>query len=367
MKKIFIVISDLTPGGAQKQILILAKRLSASYKVYLITWQNSESDFYAVDEDKITRVTLSNKFVQKIGWVGYIFRIIKMRKFVDTISPNLIIAFLPEISTMAILSTLLTPIPLVASLRHHPGPEKLKIRNRLYYKIVTSRAVCIFQSDQVLNWFEQKYNLKKKSYVIQNFFDDYNNYKKILRKSSKLEKDSYFLAVGTKVYQKGFDILLQAFDEAVEKGVDKCLVIIGITSKKEIANISRCMKKVKNKNKIKLISQSSEINRWMLDAYCFILSSRFEGIPNVLIEAIENNKAIIAFDCPSGPKDLLLNGFYGKLIGKIDHIELTNEIINFSQDANLPKLYEDRLLKIKHEAPHEIGSKWISIIENYAN
>jgi len=283
MKKIFLVISDLTPGGAQKQVLILAKYLSEDYKVYLITWQSSESDFYAVDKDIIERVTLSANFVQKIGWLGYIFRIIRMRKLVSTISPNLIISFLPEISTMAILSNSFISIPLVASLRHHPGPEKLKIKNRLYYNFIANKAICVFQSDQVLNWFEQKYTLKNKSYVVPNFFDNYNTYRHILSKSSILKKDSYFLAVGTKVYQKGFDLLLRAFDEAVEKGVNKHLVIIGIASKKEIANISRYMKKIKNKNKILLISQSSEINKWMKNAYCFILSSRFEGIPNVLI------------------------------------------------------------------------------------
>ena len=64
----------------------------------------------------------------------------------------------------------------------------------------------------------------------------------------------------------------------------------------------------------------------------FILTSKFEGLPNVLLEAQFLKKFIISTNCPTGPKEILLNGKAGDLINSNNPKVLTNKIINFHKN-----------------------------------
>ena len=91
-------------------------------------------------------------------------------------------------------------------------------------------------------------------------------------------------------------------------------------------------KKLKNwdfqKNPYNLI-KSSDI---------FILSSIYEGLPNVLLESQVLKKFIISSDCPTGPREILLNGNAGLLFKVGDYIKLSNLILHYSKNKkNLSK------------------------------
>jgi len=64
----------------------------------------------------------------------------------------------------------------------------------------------------------------------------------------------------------------------------------------------------------------------------FILTSKYEGLPNVLIEAQFAGVPIISSNCPSGPKEILLNGKLGSLFNVGDHMHLFKKIVYF--DSN---------------------------------
>ena len=75
----------------------------------------------------------------------------------------------------------------------------------------------------------------------------------------------------------------------------------------------------------------------------FVLTSKFEGLPNVLIEAQSKNIPIISSDCPTGPKEILLNGKLGDLFRVGNYKKLSELIKNFKLDKN-------RLIKKSKEA-----------------
>lgn len=66
----------------------------------------------------------------------------------------------------------------------------------------------------------------------------------------------------------------------------------------------------------------------------FVLSSRYEGLPNVLLEALVLNKFIISSDCPTGPKEILLNGKGGLLFKTGNYKQLTNKILYYVKNKN---------------------------------
>ena len=76
----------------------------------------------------------------------------------------------------------------------------------------------------------------------------------------------------------------------------------------------------------------------------FVLSSKSEGLPNVLIEAQLQNVPILSSDCRTGPREILLNGKLGHLFKVDDYIELSQLIINFSKDKK-KFLYKAKLAK----------------------
>jgi glycosyltransferase involved in cell wall biosynthesis len=125
------------------------------------------------------------------------------------------------------------------------------------------------------------------------------------------QEPSIVLAVGRLHRQKGFDILLDAFATARAE-VDCRLVILGegperaaLLAKAEALGLSY---------DIDMPGFVENPFPLMARAGAFVLSSRWEGFPNALVEAMACGAPVIAADCPSGPREILGSGRYGKLV-----------------------------------------------------
>lgn len=130
---------------------------------------------------------------------------------------------------------------------------------------------------------------------------------------------NYICSVGRLCEQKGFDRLLDAYAKVV--GLDETypdLIIVGEGPSRE-----ELISQTNNLNiahKVRFAGFNKNPYYIMKNAKAFILSSRHEGLPTVLIEALALGVPVIAFDCPTGPKEILKNGKLGALIndGDID-------------------------------------------------
>ena len=117
-------------------------------------------------------------------------------------------------------------------------------------------------------------------------------------------KHKTVLAVGRLHEQKGFDLLLQAWKPIEEKYPDWTLRIVGEGPKRE--ELETLVKTLKLK-RVALIGRTNEVVNEYAQASLFVLSSRYEGLPLALIEAMWCGTPSIAFDCPHGPAELLTN------------------------------------------------------------
>jgi len=113
------------------------------------------------------------------------------------------------------------------------------------------------------------------------------------------------LAIGRFSYQKGFDLLVTAFSGIAHKYPDWELVIAGddFGSKAQV----EAMILDGGINNIRLLPATKNVAQLYKAASFFVLSSRFEGLPMVLIEAISFGLPVIAFDCPTGPREIINN------------------------------------------------------------
>lgn len=125
------------------------------------------------------------------------------------------------------------------------------------------------------------------------------------------------IAAGRLHHVKGFDDLLQAFAR-LRHSVDARLLILG--SGKERANLQRLVTQLQLQDHVQLPGRVASLAPWMARADVFVLSSRREGLPAVLIEALAIGLPIVATRCPSGPDEILEGGRWGALVpvGDID-------------------------------------------------
>ena len=127
------------------------------------------------------------------------------------------------------------------------------------------------------------------------------------------EKAKVVLAVGTKPYQKGFDRLLKAFSLLANDHPNCWLVIAGVDQSHPYLR-QAFADHVNGQSRRLLISRVGNVGDWYERADLFVLSSRFEGCPNVLMEAMASGTACLAIDCPTGPRELIQDGVNGELL-----------------------------------------------------
>ena len=109
----------------------------------------------------------------------------------------------------------------------------------------------------------------------------------------------------------------------------KCCIIGGGVKKKSLNNYIQ----LNNLNNfVKLIGYKKNAENYLSCSNLFVLSSKFEGLPNVLIEAQSKGIPIISSDCSTGPREILLNGKLGDLYDVGDYKKLSKLIKKFEMD-----------------------------------
>ncbi len=129
------------------------------------------------------------------------------------------------------------------------------------------------------------------------------------------------LAVGKLTPQKDYDTLLRAFARVREKHPVR-LVILG--EGQEEGRLRSLAAELGIAEQVQLPGHVDNPYAYMRQASMFVLSSAWEGCPNVLLEALACGSPVVSTDCPSGPKEILANGKYGKLVPVRDEAALAS-------------------------------------------
>ena len=141
------------------------------------------------------------------------------------------------------------------------------------------------------------------------------------------------VGVGRLVLQKGFDVLIAAADSCHRRGHRLRLVIIGEGSESRAleSQIAGCSQP----ESISLLGYQSNPYKLMARATVFVLSSRFEGFPNALVEAMACGLPVVATNCPSGPGEIITHEHDGLLVPVDDVGALADGILRFMRDDGL--------------------------------
>ena len=173
-----------------------------------------------------------------------------------------------------------------------------------------------------------------KSHLIYNL----NIYEKKIKKLDyfKQYKGLKILNIGRLTDQKDQLTLIKSLEILKKKNINFRCIIIGRGAYKDI--LINEIKKLNLEKNIKLVGFKSEAEQYISQSDIFVLSSKFEGLPNVLIESQKYNVPIIASNCPTGPSEILMNGKLGELFPVGNYVNLANKLIAFSKDKKILRL-----------------------------
>ena len=171
------------------------------------------------------------------------------------------------------------------------------------------------------------------------------------------------IAVGRYAYQKGFDLLLRAWEKVEKQTSDWELVIFGQGDRSPYDSLIDELHI--DRQRCHLNGPTENIISEYLNSSVFVFSSRFEGFGMVLVEAMACGLPVVSFDCPCGPKDIVASGVDGILVenGNIDR--LSEAVVSLIQDEKkLRRMACNAIDNVQRFNIEQVAQRWKSLFES---
>lgn len=356
--KIVFAIASLGPGGAERVQSILVKQwLKAKHTVEIVCFDHEGGEAYydIPTEIKIHRLGLNTKsrfFFQTL--YRTLTRILKLRQFFKKAKPDIIVSFITEMNILSVWATTGLKIPIVISERVHPEAHKIGKLVFFLRKYTYPKASClVVQTFSVAKWFNERLGIESK--VIANPTGPIKlSYPRIERQEKRL------LAAGRLTRQKGFDILISAFKASAKPGW--ILDIYGEGEERNALQKQICDAGLSNS--VFLLGDNKNVQKEMALCTAFVHSARYEGFPNVVLEALSKGCCVVAVDSPGGIAEILKQGRYGIQVKQGNEMELANALASIMTEPNLRKGYEKLAFEaVRPYRPKKIAQNWLEIFE----
>lgn len=318
---ILFFIGHLGYGGAERVVVSLSKKfVEYGHRVTIITFDDGES-FYQPDSrvKKETLRGLKSSSNPAEALSNNVKNIVCLRKKLKRLAPDVAVCFSVSTLLTCTVAAAFLGIKIVGTERSNPYMSLSGSLWKPMKKIISLFADgFIFQTQRAMNFYPP--SVRRKGIVIPNaVFVEENVFLHLPQ-----DREKTICAVGMLREVKGFDALIKAFYLVADKIPDYNLVIYGEGAEREA--LQGLIDSLGLGDRVKLPGQVSEILREISKAGLFVLSSRHEGMPNALIEAMACGLPCIATDCAMGPRELITDGVNGILV-PVDDLEAMAEAI----------------------------------------
>ncbi len=327
-KRLIMFMPSMEGGGVEKNIILISNYLSKYIQnVTLITFDNKFNKNF----NKRIKIISSNLNYKKkySKYYKYFICILILIKELLKFKNTSVLSFQANIYCI-ILSKILKFNIIARSNSSPTGWTKNKLKNLIFKFFFKFADEIVVNSKDFQKEFKKKFNIKTK--LIYNPL----NKEEIIKKSKiKLNFDFFkskkflkIINIARFTDQKDHLTLLKSF-KILNKKINSKLLIIGYgVNKSKIKDFI-----IENKlNKfVKIINFKSNPYNYINKADLFVLTSKYEGLPNVLLEAQTLKKYVISSNCPTGPKEILINGKIGSLFRIGDYKNLSNLIIKYGK------------------------------------
>lgn len=324
--KIDFYISSLSGGGAENVLTTLAKEFKNDNHSVSITSLEKRPQFYKVD-DGIELIKYDNKNKGRLKEIITDFKAIRkqMKKRKDT---DVCVSFLSRCNLQVLLCSLFLNKKVIVCDRNNPLMEHSKPVFYLSCQIYRL-ATAVFVQTEKIKSFYPKY-LQKKIYVLENPVD---TEKLDAQAPADIEKENTIISIGRLEPQKDFKTLISAFAKVAVKYPHWKVKIFGKGDMRE--ELQAFIDEKGLTERVLLCGRTETPFKELKKSKIFVLSSHYEGFPNVLCEGMYAGLGCISSDCVSGPSELINEGVNGYLFDVGDVDMLTNKLDKLMNDEKL--------------------------------
>lgn len=358
-KRATFVISSLESGGAERILSWIANQMAEiGFQVTIITLFGKDSSiFYELDSRiNCKQLNIAGDSSHHFnGLLNNIKRCCILRRVIKESRPDTVISFMDRTNICVLLALIGCNIPVIVS--EHTNPDYLQGRMwHLLRRISYPLAHCVVVLTQRTK--EKLYFVQTKIRIIPNpvlvISDD--------RQISPLDiPKPIIFAMGRLVQLKRFDLLLYAFADAHKVYPDWSLMILG--EGPERANLESIVVEFGLGGAVKLPGHFKNPECILRHGDLFVLSSQYEGFPNALCEAMACGLAVIATDCPTGPREIIREGIDGLLVPNGDLKALIDAMLKLMSNDGLRKHYASNAPEVcERFSPERIFKLWEEII-----
>lgn len=362
--RITLIASSCRPGGAERVMAIMANYwASLGWRIHLLSLDNDATPFYPIHSDVVFK---SLDLSQPLGGAPVaLFRLHKriheLRMAVCQTRPEVILSFNDITNILVLLAVRSLGVPVIVSERNDPHCHPLKNPWRLLRGVTYRRANSVVaQTQSALTYFSS--DIRQRGRVIPNPVLMPDPLPNSGRSEGRERLRKVVLAMGRLEKQKGFDNLIQAFGKLAARHSGWDLVIWGDGQERNA--LENRIRDLGLQNRVLLPGTTKKPGEIMRNADLFVLSSYYEGFPNVLGEAMAHGLPVLSYNCPSGPSELIRDGIDGILVppGNMEALGvgmdrlMSNEAERQKLSASAPQVVERFGLKAIMEA-------WTHLIE----
>ncbi len=349
MKKIALIINSLSSGGGERVVATLSQGFAKEYDVTVVVFEGENIDYdfggQLVDLDCHKKSGVLAKSYNLLKRAYKLRRLFKANNF------DHIFGFMESANYPAVLASKKT----VASL--HIDFNFLSKTEQLLVRCICPRAKLVAPvSDDIAETLRTQVKLNNVGRIYNPVpFEELRQ----LADEPFEHPRKFIVAVGRLTYQKHFDLMISAFAES--KAQNDCdLIILGDGELRE--DLEAQVKELAMEGKVHLPGRLKNPFVYMKNAEFMTLSSRAEGFPMVLIEALSLNCPVISTDCPTGPREIVQEDVNGLLIEMENQQVLTDSIDKLFYDQSLRQKFSDNAQQsVSHLSVENICKEWITL------
>lgn len=356
MQKICFLIGDIShSGGTERVTTLIANQMAKDNKIYILSLSGNSPPFFEQNSSIINDSLFNKKVSMKKKLLS---TILKIRKYLIT----------NKIDTLIVVDSIscVFTVPACIGLKlQHICWEHFNLKVNLGSSFrdlgrwmaakFCNKIITLTERDK--RFWDTKYNLISSNKVIA--IPNPSPYN--LQDNQPTLANKTILCVGRLTYQKGFDLLIPAWADIASKLNGWKVIIVGTG---EDENILKEMAIEYNvSDSIKFVGQQKNMDLFYRKASFFCMSSRFEGLPMVLLEAQSYGLPIVSFDCDTGPGEIICDSSNGFLCSKENINELSRDLFRLADLESL-KFNEFTEKSKKKSLEYDISNiinKWNSI------
>lgn len=156
--------------------------------------------------------------------------------------------------------------------------------------------------------------------------------------------------------------MIRAFRIVVDNHPDWILEIYGEGYERTM--LQNLIEELHLENNVRLCGSTSQMQEMMVEALCFVLSSIYEGLPLVMLEAMSCGLPVVSYDCPCGPKDIITDGVDGYLVPAGDERMLAEKICSLIENpAKRAEMGAEAVKKSENYSVDKIIPMWMELFE----